>query len=213
MPENEIEQRFITDPVQASTADDGSMHIKGMGIVFDQRSSVLVNSLGSFVEEIDPAAVDEILPFSDVRGRFDHNVVLGRTKSGTLKLEKGARGISYDITINPDDPEGMAAYAKVKRGDVDGSSFMFTVPKGGDQWRREDGMAVRRVTKISSLLDIGPVAYPAYPQTSAAVRSQLETFQQEETTPPVQAASSGAEEQVKARQAARSRTLYLLSAK
>jgi hypothetical protein len=211
MPDFELEQRFITDPVTATAEEDGSLHIRGMGIVFDQRSSVLVNQLGSFVEEIDPGALDEILPFSDVRGRFDHDVVLGRTKSGTLKLEKQARGIAYDITVNPEDPQGMSAYAKIKRGDVDGSSFMFTVPKGGDQWRREEGIAVRRVTKIASLLDIGPVAYPAYPQTSASVRSQLETFQQEEPTPPDQAASSGAEDQVKARQAARQRTLDLLS--
>lgn len=211
MPELDYEKRFVTEPVQATTDDDGAMHIKGMGIVFDQRSEVLVNNLGTFVEEIDPSAFDEILPFSDVRGRFDHDVVLGRTKSGTMKIVKEARGISYDITINPDDPEGLSAYAKVKRGDVDGSSFMFTVPKGGEVWRRENGVAVRRVVKASSLMDMGPVAYPAYPQTSAAVRSKLETLQQEDVPPQEQAASSGAE--VLARQAARRRTVELLGVK
>jgi uncharacterized protein len=213
MPEDNIEKRFITQNVEASSDEDGSLHIRGMGIVFDERSQVLINERGVFVEEIDPNALDDILPFSDVRGRFDHDVVLGRTKSNTMKLVKEARGIFYDITVNPDDPQAMSAYAKVKRGDVDGSSFMFTVPKGGDQWKRENGTAVRRVMKISSLLDIGPVAYPAYPQTSADARSQYETFQQEEPQPSDQAASSGAEDQIKARHAARSRRLQLLSAK
>lgn len=212
MPEHDIEKRFLTDSVTADTTEDGAPRITGMGIVFDQRSEVLVNNMGAFVEEIDQSAFDDVMPFADVRGRYDHDIVLGRTKNGTLILKKEARGISYEIRINPNDQEAMSAYEKVKRGDVDGSSFMFIVAKGGDTWRRDNGVPVRRVMKVSSLLDIGPVPYPAYPQTTSGVRSQLEALQQQEPVAPNQAASSGAEDQVKVRRAAagRQRVLDLL---
>lgn len=212
MPEqtNEIERRYLMGEVTTETSDDGVMRIVGTSPVFNQRSEVLSNEYGKFIEEIDPSALDDILPFADVRGRFDHSVVLARTKNGTLKLTKTDTGIRYEMILNPEDPEAISAYAKVKRGDVDGSSFMFTVPKDGEKWRRENGMPIRRVLKFSSFMDVGPVTYPAYPQTSAAVRSYLEAYQHEEQPPTSQAEPGGSEEAVKARQAARRRTLELL---
>jgi hypothetical protein len=58
----------------------------------------------------------------------------------------------------------------IARGDVDGCSFAFKVPPGGDSW--QDGLTcpVRTVSDLD-LFDCGPVTYPAYPATSVAARN------------------------------------------
>ena len=42
-----------------------------------------------------------------------------------------------------------------------------------DEWSKQDGETVRTLTKVT-LLDVSPVTYPAYPQTSTSARSILE---------------------------------------
>lgn len=197
---NEQERRDIRTEVRAVEVD-GSPHIVGKSPVF----SKLSEDLGGWREVIEPTAFDSVMASSpDVRGRFDHDLVLGRTKSGTLNLIKESDGISYDITINPDDPEAMAAFARVKRGDVDGASFMFIVDD--DRWEKDaSGEIVRHVITAAALLDVGPVAYPAYPDATAAIRSRIKQFQEQ----PAPSAAEAAE--VQARQKARSRTLDLIS--
>lgn len=160
----EIEKRAVKAEIRALEAN-GEMHIVGYSPVYGVRSS----DLGGFVEIIAPGALKNV-DMSDVRGTFDHDELLARGKNGTLSLADEASGLRYDILINPDDPEAVSAYAKVKRGDVDGSSFMFTV--ANDKWEQlADGTIVRTVLQIGELLDVGPVCHPAYPQASASARS------------------------------------------
>jgi HK97 family phage prohead protease len=167
---SDIETRFIDLQIEASTDQGGVPHIIGIAPVYGALSA----DLGGFREIIEPGALDAVLASADVRGRFDHDVVLARSKNGTLKLENRADGLHYDIEVNPLDVEAMSIYEKVKRGDVDGSSFMFRVPQGGDAFERTADGIVRRVVQIAELLDVGPVVYPAYPQTTAQVRTLVQ---------------------------------------
>jgi len=69
----------------------------------------------------------------------------------------------------------------LKRGDVDQSSFSFTVEKEGEKWESNqsgDGPVVykRTINKVSRLYDVSPVTYAAYPDATVALRS-LEDFQ------------------------------------
>jgi uncharacterized protein len=167
---SDYEIRLMSLMPEASMDPGGVPHIMGVSPVYGSLSE----DLGGFREIIDPGALDEVLNLADVRGRYNHDVVLARTKNGTLKLENRADGLHYDIEINPLDVEAMSIYEKVKRGDVDGSSFMFAVAPGGDTFERSADGIVRRVSKIGALLDVGPVIYPAYPQTTAQVRSLVQ---------------------------------------
>lgn len=177
MPENDIERRFMHTEVRAEEKD-GSPIITGLSPVYNQRSEVLIDRGIKFIEIILPGALRDVLPVADVRGRYNHSTVLARTKSGTLELEDTPEGLRYTIHVNPNDAEAMAVYARIQRGDVDGSSFAFNVPHDGDVITRENGLRIRHIKKISSLLDVGPVDFPAYPAstTSAAVRSKLEAM-------------------------------------
>lgn len=212
MPENDIERRFL-QITQRASGDENNPVIEGDAAVFNTETQI--GSL--FREKIRPGAFTRVLSENpDVIAAYNHNwdVVLGRTTSGTLTLTESLAGLHYATKINPKDAQAMGVYERVKRGDVSQASFAFTVKR--EEWTKpanKGELALREVIEVDRLFDVGPVAFGAYPQASAQARSKAETFQQEEITPPVQAASSGAEEQVKARQAARSRALELLSAK
>ena len=211
MPDqNDIERRFLTTEVRA-VGDESNPIIEGDAAVFNQETTI-----GSmFRETIRPGAFTRVLSENpDVIAAYNHdwNVVLGRTSAGTLVLTESMRGLHYETKINPKDSEAMNVYQKVKRGDIPQASFAFTVR--AEAWTKPQNkgdLALREVIEVDKLFDVGPVAFGAYPQASAQARSQAQTFQQSET-PSDQAASSGAEEAVKARQAARRRTLELLSA-
>ena len=148
---------------------DGRAAIVGYAAVYNRLSL----DLGGFREEILPGAFDKIL--SRQRGRqdvvalFNHdsNIVLGRTSSGTLELSSDDKGLRY--VVSP--PVSRADVLElIQRRDVRGSSFAFTVDKGGEGFRQgEDGKAVRQIREVSGLYDVGPVLVPAYPATSAAV--------------------------------------------
>lgn len=138
--------------------------------------NVLSENLGGFREILMQGCFKDCLASSDVRGLFNHdpNLILGRNTSGTLRLSEDERGLHFEI----DPPE--TSYAKdlevsMKRGDVNQCSFGFRVAENGDSWAKDsDGLWIRTITKVERLYDVSPVTYPAYTQTSCAVRSMLQ---------------------------------------
>jgi HK97 family phage prohead protease len=168
MPEKELR----TYPIRELRAagDDQKPVIDGYAAVFDEFSE----DLGGFIERIAPGAFTETLKSADVRALWNHNsdYPLGRTKSGTLKLGEDKRGLAFEVQV-PDTQYGRDLVVSMKRGDVDQMSFAFGVKK--DNWEQVDGQVIRTLLEVE-LYDVSPVTYPAYPQTSAAVRSQLEKF-------------------------------------
>lgn len=124
--------------------------------------------IGSFVETIAPGAFRASLA-GDVLALLDHDAgkVLGRTKSGTLRLSEDARGLAFSLDL-PDTAAGRDVLALAARGDLGGMSFGFTVPTGGEAWRGE-----RRTLRAVDLKEISVVsAWPAYPDTSLALRAR-----------------------------------------
>lgn len=163
---NQTERRFLTQEFRVSA--DSSPKISGYAAVFDSPSE----DLGWFTEEIDPKAFDTVMANGpDCRALWNHNpdVILGRTKSGTLTLSVDARGLAYSI----DPPDTQAArdlIVSMKRGDISQSSFGFRVSR--DQWTdNPDGTVSRRILEVAELVDVSPVCYPAYAATSSSVRS------------------------------------------
>ena len=143
-----------------------------------------VNSLtlDDFQERIDPNAFNLV---TERRGRkepletralFNHdpNHVLGRFP-GTLSLSVDERGLKYKVKMPKSRRDIVEA---IERGDIRGSSFSFIIAKDGERWSVEDGVNIRTVTKVNSLLDVGPVTFPAYPEATVSVaRRSLEQFQ------------------------------------
>ncbi len=99
--------------------------ITGYAAVFDRETDIA----GLFREVIRPKAFSAaLLRRDDVRALFNHNpdFVLGRTRSGTLRLTQDDRGLKYDI----DPPTATWVTdlrASIKAGDISQSSFAFRV--------------------------------------------------------------------------------------
>lgn len=126
------------------------------------------------VERVMPGAFDETLKRGDdVLALFNHNAsfVLGRTKSGTLKLSVDDIGLRYEV-----DPLDTQAYRDLvtlmQRGDIDGSSFSFS-PEGpdGHRWYVQDGKLEVRELRNLKLHDVSPVTVPAYKGTTSEARA------------------------------------------
>ena len=180
--ENELEIRSFPVEMRALTPDpspDGEgkkPSIEGTAVVYGKKSELLFNM---FREVIEAGFFEGVLK-QDVRALWNHNadMILGRTKSGTLSLEDNERGLGVKIDP-PDTQVGRDAVTSIKRGDVDQMSFGFTVKQGGDEWKKESDGSQTRILKrggCERLFDVSPVTFPAYPQTSVHVRSMMEAL-------------------------------------
>jgi HK97 family phage prohead protease len=145
-------------------AADEDFALEGTAISYD----CLSQDLGGFRERIMPGAFARSLKEgADVKCLLNHdaNVVLGRTKSGTLQLKDTRNGLTFRCQLDEDNSSHRDVYASVKRGDLSECSFAFIVPQGGDAFDEatQDGKRfLRRTVMEASLRDVSVVAYPAY---------------------------------------------------
>jgi len=170
---DEVESAVPLLAVESRSAEDGSEreYIVGYAAKFGVNSL----DLGDFIERIHPDAFGIV---SERRGRkksletralwnHDANYPLARYP-GTLSMSVDEVGLRYEFPV-PDTTYGRDIASNIRAGIVKGSSFSFTVPSGGDTWAIEDGRSVRTIQRIDSLLDVGPVTFPAYPDADVTV--------------------------------------------
>lgn len=161
-----IERRCM--PLAVELREDGdSPKIGGHAAIFDTPAEIW-----GFEEVVRRNAFADSVKADDVRALWNHNpdVVLGRTKSGTLTLTEDDTGLAIEI----DPPDTQAArdlMVSMERGDVDQMSFGFGVIE--ERWTtREDDLDLRELLKVR-LYDVSPVTFPAYDETDVAVRAAL----------------------------------------
>ena len=158
-------RQFDCSELRAERNEAGETIVRGYAAVFDQLSE----DLGGFKEKINNRAFDKVLD-NDVVALLNHdnNIVFGRTSSGTLKLSVDERGLVSEITM-PNTQAAKDTIELMERGDISKMSFGFYVDK--DKWEEDSTGFVREVNEVKILIDVSLVTRPAYPQTSAAVRS------------------------------------------
>lgn len=153
--------------VRARQGDSGGVVVEGHAAVFNRLSQ----NLGGFVEMIDSAAFDRTLGDNpDVRALINHDpsMLLGRSRSGTLRLAKDSTGLAYEIDM-PDRQDARDLVVSMERGDLTHSSFGFFVRD--DEWQETDqGMPLRVLRAVSIHNgDVSPVTYPAYEDTDSGL--------------------------------------------
>jgi HK97 family phage prohead protease len=162
----ELERRLIGEVpgLVVKQDDNGRTVIRGYAAVFESESQ----DLGGFVEIVERGAFDDVMRSNpDVFGKYNHERVIGRTTSGTMRLTVDERGLRYEI----DPPRSAADVVElIERGDVRGSSFAFRSKPADESWTRDaNGRMIRRIKKFSYLGDAGPVDTPAYLATETYV--------------------------------------------
>ena len=145
--------------------------ISGLAVPY----GVLSNDFGAgFREIIMPGAFAESLRSgADVMADVEHERLsrkIGRTGAGTLRLRDETRGLFVEITP-PATTVGKDTIEEVRSGLLHAFSFGFKVARPGGEkfYRRADG-TIREVHR-AALKDITLTSFPAYPQTSVALRS------------------------------------------
>jgi len=161
--------QFTPAPItETRSADATGDKLAGHAIVFDRDS----HDLGGFIERVAPGALDRSLTAAaagelNIHALWSHDSAqpLGSTRGGKLVLEQDATGLGFVLDTARFTPAQLDA---ARDGDLQ-MSFGFQVRK--DSWvTRDDGMAERTLIDLD-LLEISPVVSPAYPDTTAAVRS------------------------------------------
>lgn len=149
---------------------DNPTKIEGYAAVFNSPTKIADASGRTFTEIIRPKAFRKALDANpDIRALYNHdtNLILGRTKSGTLKLWEDDKGLFFSLDI-PDTQAGRDLKVSVERRDIDGCSFAFVPLK--DRWGEKDGAPVRELLELE-LIEISPCVFPAYQRTSLDLRT------------------------------------------
>ena len=146
-------------------ADNGVKVARGYAALFNSEADIG----GYFREIIAPGAFADTLKSADVRALVDHDTgrVIGRSSSGTLRLEEDDKGLAVEIDL-PDTSEGRDLAVLLERGDISGMSFGFRVTH--DEWD-ETGDTPLRTIRAVELFEVSAVAFPAYDDTEIGLRS------------------------------------------
>ena len=164
------ETRAFNFEVRAEENEQHGTFITGTPIVFDQATD-----LGWYQETIDRGALDNT-DLRDVRFLVGHNTSRNNNENSTMQMTVDENGMNIRVDLDTENnAEARALYSAVKRGDMTGMSFMFTVDS--DSWTDTDTDYPKRLIRsISRVLEVSAVAFPAYPGTSIQAASEGETL-------------------------------------
>jgi len=163
------ERRLLSSKINLRTGASGQPQMFG----YAAKYNTLSQDLGGFRETLAPGCFNRaIREGQDCRALFNHdpNMILGRTKSGTLRLSADATGL-YFVCDLPDTSTGRDVHTMIQRGDVSQCSFSFQVIEpNGQKWDEatdESGASFTRRTILDlNLFDISSVVFPAYSDTN-----------------------------------------------
>lgn len=153
---------------------DDSRLITGCAVKFNSESQ----DLGGYIETINASAITEdTIQNSDIFALLNHDEkdVLARCRygSGSLVLDLKEDGLYYMFEA-PNTEKGNELIEHIKRGEINTSSFAFSLPDdgSGERWFLDDNKVLRReILKIDKLFDVSPVYEAAYLATSCDKRA------------------------------------------
>ena len=174
MPEKKpLEQRAYSFEVRAEDTESGHI-ITGRPIVYNSRTD-----LGWFDEIIEQGALDGA-DLTDVRFLVNHDtrkIPLARSRrnngNSTMQMSVDSFGLNLDkVDLDiENNADARALYSAVKRGDITGMSFMFSIDD--EEWEDlESDHPTRHIWKIGSVVEVSAVTFPAYESTDIYARSK-----------------------------------------
>lgn len=169
----EYEKRFYSFDIRTEENEDGIGILTGRPIVYESKTD-----LGYFDEVIERGALDGA-DLKDVRFLVNHDtrmIPLARSRNNnansTMQLTVDAQGMATRMNLDiKNNSDSRNLYSAVGRGDITGMSFMFSVDE--DRWTDlESDHPTRHITKISNVIEVSAVTFPAYDDTSIGVRNK-----------------------------------------
>lgn len=171
----EIENRFLSFEVRADEKQESEEKgiVEGYAVVYDKKTDIC----GYFEETIKRGALDNA-DLKDVPLLVNHDtdtipVARSRRNNGsssmTLTVDEKGLKIRAELDLKKN-ARASELYSAIKRGDISGMSFMFTVKT--DEWTDEDtDYPKRTITEIAKVYEVSAVTFPAYNDTSIGARA------------------------------------------
>lgn len=166
--------RYYNFEIRAKNDEAHGDYIEGRPIVYGSKTDIG----GMFEEVIEQGALDGA-DLRDVRLLVNHDttmIPLARSrrnnKNSTMQLTVDDKGLKIRANIDTEkNSDAKNAYSAVERGDMDGMSFLFEVEK--DRWEDLDSdYPKRHIEKISRVLEVSIVTFPAYEDTEVTARAK-----------------------------------------
>ena len=175
--EKNYERRSYDFEIRAQeNEDEGIVILSGRPIVYNSRTN-----LGLFDEIIEQGALDNT-DLTDVRFLINHDTsripsARSRRNNGnsTMQFTVDQEGMKIDwVKLDVKNNEQSRALASaVKRGDITGMSFMFILDEDGYEWQNlETDHPTRVIKRITSVIEVSAVTFPAYETTSIEVNQR-----------------------------------------
>lgn len=167
------ELRSFDFEMRAQEDEEHGTFVEGVPIVFDRSCDIA----GLYEETIARGALDKT-DLKDVCFFVNHNTDMtplarsrNNNKSSTMQMEVKEDGMHIRVNLDTENnTDARSLYSAIKRGDVSGMSFMFTVR--GDKW---DGLDTdypkRTITDLERVFEVSAVTHPAYEDTTIKARS------------------------------------------
>lgn len=167
------ERRAFAGKVERRMIEGDMMpEIYGVACVFEQPTD-----MGWYIEKVARGAF-EGCDMADVVALFNHDddEILSRTTGqvGDLVLRISDDGLEYTFRAKNDSSKEVSE--NIGLGFIKGSSFAFACSE--DSWEYEvkqingETKDIRTIRKFGKLYDVSPVTWPAYQQTTVALRSK-----------------------------------------
>jgi HK97 family phage prohead protease len=175
---------------------EGKTYLVGHAALYNSLSENLGTAARPWKECIMPGAFARALrEKQDVMHLKNHdpNMILGRTKSGTLVLTEDGKGLRFR-TLLPDTSYAKDLSEVIARGDLDECSFAFVSKK--ESWVNENGVDVRQIHDVD-LKDVSVVAAGAYKQPHVSLEARMfpdgvpESIEQRLNAPPPEDPAAG----------------------
>ena len=173
MPKKELERRSYNFEIRAEQREDGTGVITGRPIVYNSRTD-----LGYFDEVIERGALNGA-DLKDVRFLVNHDISripLARSRNNngnsTMQLSPDDQGMAIRVNLDVENnSEARNLYSAIERGDISGMSFAFGIDD--EEWTElESDHPTRHIKKISTVVEVSAVTFPAYEDTSISVRNK-----------------------------------------
>lgn len=169
---DKFETRAYSFDIAAEENDEVGV-ITGRPIVYNSRTD-----LGYFDEVIERGALNGA-DLKDVRFLVNHDISkipLARSRNNnansTMQLIPDENGLAIRVNLDvKNNSDARNLYSAIERGDITGMSFMFSVDD--EEWTElESDHPTRHIRKISDVVEVSAVTFPAYEDTEISVRNK-----------------------------------------
>lgn len=169
----QYEQRSYNFEIRAEQNEDGVGIVTGRPVVYNSKTD-----LGYFDEVIERGALNGA-DLKDVRFLVNHDISkipLARSRNNnansTMQLMPDDQGMAIRVNLDvKNNSDARNLYSAIERGDITGMSFMFRIDD--EEWTELDSdHPTRHVKKISDVVEVSAVTFPAYEDTSISVRNK-----------------------------------------